>query len=293
MPSFPIPTSGKARVLGELSGSFGGAKMRRGFKGRARRKRETKPQNSKWIPQTFFHDHDFSFGGGAGLGIALGPPQYAVTINPVAMADLAFAEQTGGSGAQAEAAYLLKLDDSKVKVKRFQGQLVCAPEIWDEAAADVFDDMENAPFWVHYAWFKLQLDATGAQPPATDFDLCDTTGEGIRALQKRDILGWGQFRIQRTLSGLNLSATNKNMNRMAQVIPSRTIPFPRLPKEGLLLDRNTSLVLWTCAKRQSAGASPSDLGRFYANNADISGASSLGNKLVFWQNFRTLVSFDD
>lgn len=250
---------------------------RRRWEARARRKRETKPQNSRWIPYYSPLSTDY-VGGEAGSSVLV--PSVSdtvvkvVTINPIVNLT-----DTAGETGQSQN----NLQSNSVKLKRFDGSILCTVGNW----ADFTNITSAGPneYLVAYSWMMYQSTSESTTFLADAFDLWKSSGsETYKQLVRRDVLKWGIVPVYREWFGdSSLTYTTNYQVSVRNRCPFVKIPFPRLPKEGLVLNEQRTLVLAMAARgiQGKTVATP---------EISLNGSTTGVNVMNL---FRYLVSFDD
>lgn len=254
------------------------------YRARARRKRENKPINSKWVPYSAFGE-----GGGTLPGGNDALWQKVTDVNDAMV-------QLNPQFDQNSAAQLTRMSASSCKIKRFDGAIYCTmPEF-----SGPYSELTNAGVdrvFVQYSWQKIQATAeqTATVPAAFD-PLEPTADEGYLQMARRDILKWGSFILTRTWNGyISLVSMGtpttvavRRSNDPDQVVK---VPFPRLPKDGLRLGPGETLRLSMSLRAVGAvtfsgTTSPMEM-------LDSNSEGEIDGLAQVFPHFRYLVSFDD
>lgn len=295
-----FPTKGEAegqiRIKGSV-GAKGGRMASRRFQAKAKRRRQTKPENSSWFaynPVTTYSpdDEDLVRLSGGSVNTTY------LTISPLLLREEALYPGVTNPSIVASAG-----GPQTARLMRFDGKIrVIIPKFYDPALWDA--DFNGRPLFIYYAWRRVQANAEETVMIASQYDTQKTFDEGReswRAMTMRNAnapLKWGTFFMQpdyrpstgwvaqQEIGGPNsqvwpaVGAANYHQ-RMVEA----TIPFPRLPKGGLKLTSDDVLRLEMQVKVLLEG---SDAG--VPRLSTVSSGANYPSMLPF---FRYLVSFDD
>lgn len=226
-----IPTSGKARVLAELTGQIGkGSNMQRRF-----RRRSFGPKRHRFW---YAEDPRTIAAGGLPQNLTLSGPGILTGFNP----SLASSTQ-----------YLEKL-----RVHMVQGScpvmVVAGPDLAQTAQSWID---RNQPVFMWYWWTRDRLDpSTEGAPVATSRDP-DPRTDLQNILRTGQVLNWGfrelsvpylqpRFLTQGQSTSFALQTPTDQYNNMLWPGGRKLsfIPKPRIPKMGLNLDRGTALICY-------------------------------------------------
>lgn len=270
-----FPTKGAAKGTIEVSGSVGskGRGMRK-FAARARRKRENRPENSKWYPYHWAYSTEGLAPALGGVPVLIqGTRQRLITLNPI----LDFEGQAALAGMSA-----LPLNaPSSCKIKRFQGKIFVVRPILGEDES--FTSLSNDSLLINWDWSKYISNDEDAVLASTTFDPLTTAVESYKHFQRRDTIAWGEKWIAGNWQGGEIGTITGPKMEILQQQRTIELPFPRLPKEGLRITRNQTLTMAISYR----GLSTINLGSVPTMVADTSQPAFL------LPAFRYLVSFDD
>jgi len=256
MANIPIPARGRARVLMEATGEYGGKGSSRMRRRRGKTAVKKKIGHSAWIPFTLA---DPNTGDLTKKLIALSPTtpmSTPITIAPYYEGGNALFGTSDAPWKQgfvkSEASYIVKFDGTI---------RVVLPKVWD---ADMDSAWAQRPMFVFWCWRKRQVDASGTVQLADKWDVfanqdANDNQESWQAMANRGsgaMLRWGTFIIQpdfRPSTGRFTKGDAGSANtgvwastyeaEFHQQLVERRIPFPRIPPGGFRMGQGDNLVL--------------------------------------------------
>lgn len=281
-----FPTRGEAEGTIRVKGSVGSKRMSgRRFGARARRKRENSKENSQWHGYMGYHP-DLSSGSWLEPTNA-GTAQRIIVINPYVDADsimgTTFAKNIPGL-------------NRRGKIKRLQGKISCslAKNESPDALTTIPDDVR-----VMYWWMVQKgpsFEQTVPNDSAFTLNEMSSSDEATRAISSRRLLAWGSVDLHREwkMDGditpnewdFTTASTALIYTRLQKVNIAK-IPLPRLPKEGIVIDSETSLVCYARALRWEPAqlvAGPESTSPYYEATGDA--------RWFYFPEFRYLMSYD-
>lgn len=213
----------------------------RRWKAKQRRREETKPENSVWVPYTIWNPGDPE--------IEPAMDGSMIQMDPVTAGDgmdlVTLSPYVNQYGQTPQASDLLDASQSG-KIRRFQG------DIWVTQVRHAFETeastFSNLDVLIAWSWTLVDTGPQGSSGYTTaQQSMMHVDGESVAFMQRRDLLSWGTKWLHKGLAGASNTASDGEFEASQYLKPVR-IPFPRLPKEGLRIDRNRLLRLSVSAR---------------------------------------------